>query len=489
MPHFEYLHLYEPYVQKQIELHHFHDALSAIQHAVRITNLAKDNHGLVFYSQLLDHLCDLVAQAIQATIHLPLPQHDPEKGVILYFATALYATFGHTKMIEKLIHAFPEKQHHVFIADAPFHDPEGIRQKFAPYPNVRIVWMTGDNLLKKLLFCFDQVKSVPVERAYLFNHPDDALSIVMGMILAGCIPVYFYHHADATLALGVTCKKFKHIDLHPFSDAVCRDLHQDRLYWPLVHPLPPTLQKRGDRFHSAEGWVTASCGAEMKFTFPYPYSYLDLIPEIIKSTGGRHIHIGPLSPKRVAYVKKKLGDQADRFIHFPFVESLSHTLIQEKVDLYLLSFPIGGGLATIETLAVGVPILFHENAYSASSSSAYLSYEGSLSWRTPIELTDILKGLTPELLKLHAQKGLDYYEKCYNMPFERVIQQGSLAVPRILPTPSMVTDHMGYHVGWMAQRLSSFTLKRRGARLLEILQIARFWREVKKRIRKWVLRQ
>jgi hypothetical protein len=133
--------------------------------------------------------------------------------------------------------------------------------------------------------------------------------------------------------------------------------------------------------------------------------------------GGMHVHIGPLSDRILNAIGEGLdraGIARERFVHVPSVPSLWEALKELEIDLYVTSFPLGGGRSAVEAMGAGVPLCVHDNYRSIFLSTVNENYEGALIWRTPEELVGCLSGLTPEVLERHSREARAYYEKHYH---------------------------------------------------------------------------
>jgi hypothetical protein len=136
------------------------------------------------------------------------------------------------------------------------------------------------------------------------------------------------------------------------------------------------------------------------------------VPHILKASGGTHIHIGALSPRMLAVIArgmKELGIAPDRFIHIKFVPSLWQALLDLEVDVYLGSFPLGGGRASVEAMGAGMPLIIHSNYRSCLLSVEFDVYPDTMMWRTQEELLAYLRDLTELKLVDHARKSRDHY--------------------------------------------------------------------------------
>jgi hypothetical protein len=111
---------------------------------------------------------------------------------------------------------------------------------------------------------------------------------------------------------------------------------------------------------------------------------------------------------------KHYGIQSDRFIYKPWVPSVWKALHDYRVDLYIASFPYGGGLTLIEAMGAGVPVALHRHIFSRILSGIDLAYSGAFSWRQPEELLDYCVSLTSSDLKEAGRLGRMQYESFHS---------------------------------------------------------------------------
>ena len=226
---------------------------------------------------------------------------------------------------------------------------------------------------------------------------------------------YFIHHADHQLTLGIHVPQFQHVDLTSNCYFSCRDSLNvcNVRYWPLVCD---DLGSRDSKntFMKERFLRTCSSGGQNKFEEGYIYEYAEIIPHLLHETQGEHIHIGPLSPHYIERIHRRLtsiGVVHERFVHIPWVESVWQALIEHNVDIYLTSWPLGGGKALVEAMGAGIPVLMHVNPISRFHSSIELGYEKALTWRSPAELFSQLSTLDTKKLAEHSNAAREHYEK------------------------------------------------------------------------------
>lgn len=387
-------------------------------------------NGIILCVPALDNLCQAIGNAIP---HEASSNRDED--TILYIASQLYLAGGHTAVIEDAIRAQPNKKHHLLITNIynSFFKNKIIK-RFENLP-VKLHWADSWTMYGKFSWLRKTWISLNPASVYLFNHHQDAA------IIAAATPtmpgdIYYYHHIDFQLGLGKSLAHTIHIDMNPLAFAECQQHnHQQHIYSPLTCHDYGYRNMNAETFMKNQSLTTASSGSLKKFTSPYRYSYADIIPTLLKSTRGTHFHIGPLDQCTLASIHEGMRKQAisfDKFQHIEFTSNLWKTLLDNEVDLFITSFPIGGGRTAIEVMGAGIPIIGHINAQSAYLSEVALLSPDAPIWKTPDELTALLANMNPAALAEIAKKGRAHYEAFYlNQPPDN--QHGGSFINRIPP--------------------------------------------------------
>ena len=391
-------------------------ALRSLQSFVYHGALSRESAlGRVFSSRTLDDVC----QAIGALE--PAPVSEQRSGVV-YVVTELQLTGGHTRVVADLIAADEATAASgepvtVLVTDVVSqHNPAaagllsqlGARVETPPPGSHATIldWLKG------------RLSALSPRVTRLALHPFDSVAIAAAQPrLTG--ELVFLHNADHNLALGVTLAHSLHVDFHAKGFYNCREREgvRNNVVWPLtatdLGPRSPIYAKAPIR--------TCTCGGAEKFQpqftrdlAPYPFRYEELAPLIPATTGGEHVHIGPLSNEALQAIGEGLdrfGVPRDQFVHVPSVPNLWDALKTLQIDLYISSFPLGGGRATVEALGAGLPICVHSNYRSIMLTPENEVYEDALVWRTPAELVQRLTDLTPETLERHGRAARSYYEQ------------------------------------------------------------------------------
>jgi tetratricopeptide (TPR) repeat protein len=177
----------------------------------------------------------------------------------------------------------------------------------------------------------------------------------------------------------------------------------------------------------------------MSESFPYSIDYEDMVVEVLRTTGGRHLHIGELSDelrKRIAARLVGAGIDLQNFQYLPFAPNLSLAFKQFDVGAYLGSMPRGGGRASVEAMGSGLPIIIHSNYRSRFLSDENEVYPEAFVWRTFDELRNALASLDAAAIKVHSNFSRRHYEAHHRPALLQAAIRATIAGKRPLPPPA-----------------------------------------------------
>lgn len=315
-------------------------------------------------------------------------------GGDLYLATQLYANGGHTALIGDFVHALGAGGMHsrLILTDINTRCPhplpaEIIERVGLPAENITI--LAGPSLDERLDQLMERIQAQKPRRLFLFHHPEDPLaSIVSQPEFAE--QRFLVHHSDSSPTFGLHLPGMQIIELNPIAAAMSRLLGLDSALLPLCAEDPGP---RSGGFLRNGHLITASCGSQHKFTSSFFYTYPETVALVLRTTGGEHVHIGPLSAATLRQIHGALAERqipACRFIHVPWTRSVSACLWEHGCDVYLASFPVDGARTNAEVLASATPHL----RFSHRAEDFWI--EGAQTWRTWEELTVRLRELACE---------------------------------------------------------------------------------------------
>ena len=423
----------------------------------------------VFGSKDLDDLCQLIGKANLSDIkkkHVFTKKNNQTPHAVTYIVTKLQRSGGHSQVIKDFIKAQPEVQHIILSTElAGQSDADYFLDEMVTQTSVSFEVSGKGDYQQHLTWLQKRLIEIQPEKTYLFNHHQDSVAVAAIQPEMG-LAAYFYHHGDHHLCLGVHLEHLKHIDPHPMGYRNCRNvLGIENSYIPL------TLDDKGDRpadipFFNNGVLTTCTAARSNKIEIPYFVSYLDLVPKLLKATRGRHIHIGRLTPWALSKIRrglKRYGIPHDQFTYTPWVPSVWKSLHDYRVDLYIASFPYGGGLTLIETMGAGIPVALHKHLYSRILSCIDLAYPRAFNWRSPDELLDFCQTLTPDFLETQSRAARLQYLKFHRREVLEDILcdrgQAELADSDLKDTYSIESDEWAY---WMERQVSFERVIRRG---------------------------
>lgn len=419
-------------VRIQINSGDFDGALFRISHIVNSVITEPLCTASIYSSPSLDQLCSEIGLAVFKS------QGDSIKKVlndtVVVVASRLQASGGHTRVIEDFFRILPHKNKYILITDwVGGSDRANAEDRFKPL-GVHLEYSPKGSPLSRLLWLQKRLFELNAQQVYLFNHHEDSIAVA-AMEACRESDIHFYHHGDHHLCLGAHLKGATHIDIHAFGYHNCRyNLNiSDNTYLPLI------VEDRGVRslnepFIPGGRITTCTAAGWNKLGLPHSVNYITVIPILLASTGGRHIHIGHL-PRWVRWhlnrAMRKMGVDLSSFVYIPRVSSVWDALIENRVDLYLSSFPITGGRTMVEVMGAGVPIAVHDHPTSRFLGGLDMAYPEAFNWREIDVLVAICRNVTPCQLEEHGIHARTHYMK-YHHP---MMLQGALLEQRTCKPP------------------------------------------------------
>ncbi|CAE6702428.1 hypothetical protein [Paraburkholderia nemoris] len=405
--------------------------LSRIQAFVRAVDSDRRAVAKIFADPVLDKWCQRIGATVAAQPGLSGLVQESERADCVILATELYRAGGHSAVIGDLVRTgrFGPRTVLLLTDTLETADPAIAAERFGSLVESEIA--PAGSLVDKLRWTFMRLLALRPRRLILFNHHYDSVAVAAAQ--PGIADeVVFYHHGDHQLCLGVTLKHTLHVDPHAVGFHHCREAHglTENVFWPLIvddlgAPEPFTDRRAALR--------TCSSGSSNKFELDYKYKYVDLVPRLLACTGGTHVHIGPLSDAALGQLYAGLDAllvPRDRFVHVPWVQSVWRALQQQRIDVYLASFPLGGGRVAIEAMGAGIPMIVHSSYVSSFFGGQDMLYPKAFVWETPDQLLSHVGRIDSQQLKCESRLARAHYEQNHTASaLARAIDAGSDAAP------------------------------------------------------------
>lgn len=406
-------------------------ALIAIHRLIDQVFFEPLNTARIFSSSLLDKFCQEIGEinwrrvCAEGKANRQAAQFAPEnERPVVYLVSKLHASGGHTSALADVIRLGPAARSVVLVTGIVGKtDAAALQHRFRDMPGVTFEFASKGGHLQKLTWLQQRLLALEPRTVWLFNHHQDSVAIAAVQPECG-YRVRYYHHGDHQICLGVHLPFAEHIDPHPMGFHFCRDhlgIRNNR-YLPLV---AKDLGAREEPARGGEsGIVTCTSGSSNKVEVPYFIRYADVVPQLIQAGKGKHIHIGRLSPitlLRISRGLRRLGLPESAFVNIPYVPSVWKALHEHQVDLYIASFPFGGGKTLIEAMGAGVPVTLHRHSFSRLLCTYDMAPDSALRWRYPNELCAYIASLDQEEIRRQGRLARFWYEKYYS---EELLRKG-----------------------------------------------------------------
>lgn len=363
----------------------------------------------LYKSEIADSLCESVGYLQYALLGLtPNQKPDQKKAAILI--SALNRTGGGIyREIMEMCEVMRTREIHLIVTDMKAEDisPE-VRQELAGFPNVKLILM-GD-LEDRLAVLEAYLHRLNAGRIYYYcGHNNTLVDAAMQDYGAkNIVPFSFDHglslgldNTNIDLIIAKTPKDYKLLAKKFGERAIyipCWSKTQEHepAYAPLAAGSIVTATAAA-RFYKYEGGVLG------KFD--------DLIANILKVTGGRHIHYGPLPDEikaKISEIMRKNGLGRDRFVHIEWADDLAGSMLENHVDLFISPFPIGSIKLNLQCEAAGIPMLVYDGGLTRIERNDFL-HPDVLTWKDRTGFFEILSSLSAERLQDLSEKGKEWF--------------------------------------------------------------------------------
>ena len=398
-------------------------------------------------SKELDGVCQEIGDLYLKSKQISAPLFMPNNNICIYLTSVLYNQGGHTRELIAYIKSMPQLQHRVLVTNLP-HDQTDEKQVLALFDeidNVEVLFCTKKHFIDKMQWLMRQLLTIQPKNIFLFSHPMDP--VITGVIKPYMADnIYFFCHVDFNFSLGYHLDEaITYIAFRPYQYAYLKHvLHINNLIFiPLsVHaPLSLTdhhLSVNDVAFKVKEVLTASSFASDKKIAALYDYDFCEIVPYMMSLTKGKHLHIGGLSrAKKKAFIgnMQKYAVPIENFKHMTYVTSVQETLKQYQVDLFINSFPVGGGMTAIESLLADIPVLFHANYTDPNLNNNDLFDNQGIVWGNREELENIYcKDLPARLAlnKIEIQRVKDNY---YDLIVKQKLMQDITTKLKGIPIP------------------------------------------------------
>jgi len=404
-------------IKSKIKLNKINESLESIKSKIGDIVTEPSCNSIAYGSEKIDSLCNLIGEENLKLHKISIKNNRKLSDINYYIATKVLNSGGHSKLIANLINAKPDEKHCILLTGIRGKSDTEFFKKEMCIENVelKILNVPFKRLDQKLTWMQKHLSSENPKKVHLFNDHNDSVA-VSSISKSMNIDCNFYHHADYKICLGVFSKNFKHIDVNNCAYFNCKNTLDIENYY-----VPCAVEDLGFRDvsnNSNSHLITCSVGGRNKIEEDYAYDNLKIIVDILKSSKGKHVHIGKLTPIGILKIKYLLFKNKISFKNFKYIKwtkSVWKTFQNEKIDLFIAPFPIVGGMTLIEALGSGIPIACHKNIYSRNLSGIDMINMNSFLWENDDELLYFISKISKNKLSTMSKSGRDFYEKYYSL--------------------------------------------------------------------------
>ncbi|HEY3950468.1 hypothetical protein [Phenylobacterium sp.] len=313
------------------------------------------NFGHRLFTRGLDAGLERVARALQLAA-VPPPKSNAKVAIV---ASQFYATGGHTRVARDVADALgPDNRPLVILTNMGDGSVryQGLLNSGlkTPFDEAALLVAQARTLVDRTIELFMMLKATGVSRIVLMCHPFDVVAIT------ACWPfreiVDFLHHADHVPALGAAMAWSTHADLTYACHKTCRAAGLE----PIYAGMTSTVTEAPAHARAPGRLRLATCGDQRKYVGEGRFRWADWAVAALSLPGAEMRHIGVMSDDLQQEVHKALADAGvdpARYVFAGMAPSLPAALIEHGTDIYVGSYPFGGGKANLEAMLMGLPMI------------------------------------------------------------------------------------------------------------------------------------
>lgn len=400
------------------------------------------NTAEIFSSAYLDEMCQRVGRLRLNEIR---PRHVGQAQAVsaaallgqipvVFIASRLQASGGHTALLADIARLLGRPSRVLLTGVGGATDVGSIEHRFAGVQDLQFEKAPAGQRLRKLDWLQQRLRELGPAEVWLFNHHQDSVAVAAVQPKSG-YDLKYVHHGDHHLCLGVTLSFGEHYDPHPMGFRNCRDVlrRSDNKYLPMASP-DPQEDAPASRPARTGPLVTCTAAGANKIEQTYWPAYAEVIADVLAKTGGVHIHVGALSRRYRWRIRRNLrrnGVAPSAFRYLGRVRSVAAMLLQEKVDLYIASFPYPGARSLVEVLAAGVPVAAHDHCAHVFLSAMDMLPPGSCFWSRPEQLLEFIAAHDRDALQELGGQARRHYETFHTFAVMRDSLAGDLRAQEI----------------------------------------------------------
>lgn len=281
---------------------------------------------------------------------------------VCVIATQLYGVGGHSKVVADITRLIGGEQVSLILTDLygniAYQRLIGEDMAARGYHCRALLALKAPTVLDRTIELYRLLCAIRPTRIFLLHHHLDVCAVTATYPFRDVAE--FVHHADHLPCLGATVGYSAHVDLTYTCHPICTAAGLNPIYSGMTLPDISVIQSA----KAADGpLVFGTCGTIGKYRQEgraSRYRWVDWVIPSLRMPNSKFIHIGPTDAALEEEVRQGLADAAldpQRYVFVGSTPNLQAALIAHQVDVYLSSYPEGGGRATLEAMAASVPAI------------------------------------------------------------------------------------------------------------------------------------
>lgn len=341
---------------------------------------AWENHPGIFTDGALENIALEIGKKLDSlpgedyiSFEPPILSSNKSKKRVLHVATTVYAVGGHTRLIRNWIKSFPEFEHSLLLTNQGAGEiSEFLPETVKASGGVIIELPTEENSLTKARLLRRTARG-NFDYVLLHHHPNDVAPTV-AFATDDCPPVAVVNHADHVFWLGASVA-----DLVVDYCSAGKKLSDERRFAKKSTIVPYLVDLREPEISRAEARralgigesevVLITVGSSYKYKPNEKHNFFKTAKKILERSDAARIFI--IGPNETQATAENYHER------MTFTGQLNDiTLYQIAADVYLDGFPLGGGLASLESVLLGAYPVFAYDQILMSTARRQIEFEG-----------------------------------------------------------------------------------------------------------------
>jgi|GEM_PF-4673219 len=333
---------------------------------------------------------------------------------ICIFASELYNTGGHTRIIEDILATQAEHFEITMLLTGTTKPRGPFSVPYVRWRQAKVYRADSRSLKANIRSVHTILEEIDPDVVINMSHPFDV--IAHGFMMRETQRKWLYGvHADYSFSF---LPPQDVAELLVFTEPCGSNFEAKgipHIKLPLTCLQEEPIQNAPYSSPTCEGLLTMSVGTAHKFFTQDGMSYSDVLVARFKAAEGTHIHVGFVTDDFRKEIETALVSHgfAERVKFLGTVPNVNQSIIDLQVDLFINSYPIGGGKVIIEAMATGCPISQCDDGRSTITGEPMV-YPEALRWRDMDELEQSIRNIDEGALLEQRQFSHAHYLKTYS---------------------------------------------------------------------------